>query len=307
MAYTAEELEGLTDAEREAINFDDTNVTDSDVDAAPAAPPAVAVADPKPADAKPDPAAADPAAAAAPVAEPAAAAAPAAEPAAAPAPAPAVAPEPAQASFLVIAPPADAKEKLEKIAADKTALAEQFDAGEVTAAQYQAKLDELNDAKLDITQAVNNAKLTAQLEENRAKQVWGAQCDAFMATDAGKEYAADKALLDQFDEAVIALAKMPSNRNLSGDALLVKAHKFVQMERGIVTPPAAAAPGAKQLPKPRDPLPPTLQNVPSADVTDTSGGQYAHLDRLASSDPIAYERELAKMSDTARDAYMRAG
>lgn len=318
MAYTAEDTKDLTDAEREALAFDDSNVTDADVVAAAPeadAAPAVAVADAKPAE--PVAAVTKPADDAAPAAPDAAAApeaaAPAAEPAAAAAPEPAVTAAAPVAdltpSLLVIAAPTDAPEKLAKIADDKAALANEFDAGDITGAEFQRRLDVLNKDERAIETAVNNANLTAQLEQNRAKQVWGAQCDAFMASDAGKPYMADKALMDQFDETVKAISMMSHNRKLPGDQILAKAHAMMNLERGISSAPGAnqtTAPAAKALPKPKDPLPPTLQNVPSADVTDTGGGQFAHLDRMASNDPIGYERELAKMTDAQRDAYMRA-
>ena len=42
-------------------------------------------------------------------------------------------------------------------------------------------------------------------------------------------------------------------------------------------------------------------------ANDTDDGKFAHLDRLAESDPLAFEAALAKMSDAQRDEYMQAG
>ena len=42
-------------------------------------------------------------------------------------------------------------------------------------------------------------------------------------------------------------------------------------------------------------------------MNDTDGGRFAVLDRLAATDPIAYEDALAKMPEAERNAYMAAG
>ena len=54
-------------------------------------------------------------------------------------------------------------------------------------------------------------------------------------------------------------------------------------------------------------VPPNLGKVPASTANDTDDGKFAHLDRLAESDPLAFEAALAKMSDAQRDEYMQAG
>lgn len=297
----------MTDEQKAFLNFDETDLKDEDAPAQNAAYPAPGT-DADAGDGKPAADPADPAAVVAPdAAAVPAVAEPAAEPAATAPPEPVV--PAAAAPLLNITAPADAKEQLDKISADKATLAEKFDAGDLTGAEFQRELDALNRDERKIETAVNNAELAAQMQQAQAKQVWVEQCETFMTTAAGKVYGADKALMAQFDETVKAIAVMPRNRGLTGDALLMKAHNMLQAELGnpVVAPPVVATPPTKPLPKPRDPLPPTLQNLPAADVTDTTGGQYAHLDRLASNDPAAYEAAMAKMSDGERDAYMKVG
>lgn len=304
---------GLTDIEKEFLNFDESGLKDEDVPKPQDPPAPAAVVDPAvPADGSAAAVVPDPAAAPAPVADSAvAAAAPAAEPAAAPAPAadPVAQPSP----FLVIQAPADAKEKLAKIAEDKAALATEFDAGDITGSVFQQRLDALNKDERGIELAVNNAELTAKMEYNRAKQAWDNSCDAFFKEAAASVYADPKAF-EAFNENVKAMASMPRNRGLTERQLLERTDTMTRAELGL--PPvvaaakpdaAAAAAAAKELPKPQPQLPPNIGSLPAADVTDTNGGQYAHLDRLASTDPIAYEEAVAKLSDSARDAYFKAG
>jgi len=305
----------LTDEERAVMDFDESALTDEEANAinATEAPAAAAPADAVavPPDGEPAAVPADPAAVAAPEVAPAPAATPAAEPAAAPAPA--VDPVAPQQQFLVIPPPADAAEKLAQIATDKAALAEKFDAGEITGSEFQTQLDTLNGDKQKIDMAVNNAELSAQLERNRAQQAWDAQCDTFFKEPAASIYT-DAATFAVFNENVKAMAPMPRNRGLSERQLLEKVDALTRAELGLPAraATAAAAPAPAAAPKPAAPpapkaFAPTLGALPTADVTDTSGGQYAHLDRLAGTDPIAYEAEVAKLSDSARDAYFKAG
>lgn len=307
----------LTEEEQKFLDFDESNLTDADAQALNAQAPAELSADPAvdpavPGDGDPAADAADPAAAPAPAVDAApAAAAPAAEaqPAAAPAPEPVAAAQ----QFPVIAPPADAAENLAKIATDKAALAEQFDAGEITGKEFTAQMEALSEAKLKIDLAVNNAALSAQMEHNRAKQAWDNSCDAFFKEPAASIYT-DPKTFEAFNENVKAMAAMPRNRGLSERQLLEKVDLLTRIELGLpaavtsaaAPAQAAAAPAAKVPPKPHA-FPPNVGALPAADVTDTSGGQYAHLDRLASNDPIAFEEAVSKLSDSARDAYFKAG
>ncbi len=306
--------DGLTEEERAALTADegaenvDTTVAATDdsataalddqetKDAAAAEPDAAAVA----VDPVADAGAADVAAAAA-IAEPAAA-----TPVEA-----ASKPSPAPAPLLVATAPADADAQLAKIATDKAALADKFDEGDLTAREYQAQLDTLNKAELNLTLDVREAQLAAKLELQREKNDWDSQCSSFLAShpeyDGGK---GDRFI--QLNETIKAIARMPSNAGISGDKLLAKAHAFVQMELGE-TPAkapvaAAAAPAAKPalaiVPKPV--IPPNIGKLPAADMSDTNGGEFAALERLASSDPIAYEEQLNSMSEAARNKYLRA-
>ena len=44
--------------------------------------------------------------------------------------------------------------------------------------------------------------------------------------------------------------------------------------------------------------------MPSAEIESTTGGKYAVLDRLASTDPLGYEAALERMSEAERNAYL---
>jgi hypothetical protein len=207
----------------------------------------------------------------------------------------------------VIQAPADADEQLKKIAADKDALAEKFDAGDLTGAEFNKQLDAFNKAERGIETLVNNADLAAKLEVQRRQNEWDRQCASFF--DANKQYN-DPALFEQFNDTVKAVAMMPRNMKLTGDQVLVKAHNMLQAELGNPITAPATAPATKaeaKLPAPQPQLPPNVGALPAADVTDATGGRFDALNRLAmSGDVEGYEAALSKLSPADHEAYMRA-
>ena len=93
-------------------------------------------------------------------------------------------------------------------------------------------------------------------------------------------------------------------------SILPRAHKLAiaEMRKAMGLP---AEDTGKPAPKPtgnkRD-LPPSLANVPAADITETTdNGEFAYLDRLAEKgDGLAYETALGKLSDEARERYLES-
>ena len=92
--------------------------------------------------------------------------------------------------------------------------------------------------------------------------------------------------------------EQPSRRDLE------KAYKQWTEDLGIAD---AGIQKSQPKQKKQNIVPPNLGKVPAATANDTDDGKFAHLDRLAESDPLAFEAALAKMSDAQRDEYMQAG
>lgn len=181
---------------------------------------------------------------------------------------------------------------------------EKFDDGELTAKEMRAELERLNKAERQLEFQVHEAQLAAKMEEQSRMNAWVAQANAF-AKEHG--YADNQRKYFMLDQEVRAIAATPDGAKLSGAQILEQAHKNL-VEAGIATPkaaPAAAKPAAKGK-APAPDLPPNLARVPAADVDDAAGGQWADLDRLATTNPIAYEAKLAAMSDADRDRYLAA-
>ena len=292
----------LTEEEKAALAFDDSDEK-------------TAVFDP---DAVPDPAA-EPAPAAAevdpdlpPVAEPEAAPE---VPAAEATPEPEAKPEPAKqevapthAPILVVQAPEDAQAKLAEFAKKRDEVFQKFDDGEITNAEYNKQLADLNDERLGILLHIERANLAQQLESQRIQNQWVNDCNTFLAqhpeySDQNSEH------YKLLNETIMALATMPSNQGLANDKALAKAHRMVMAELGG-TAPAAAAPATPakvvQHNVPKPPAPPNIGNLPAASMNDTTGGEFAALDRLGKSGDVeGYEAALDKLTDAQRARYLK--
>lgn len=204
------------------------------------------------------------------------------------------------APLLVAQVPADVDAKLAEISEQKNALLDQFDSGDITAKEYQQQLDALAKSERQIERQQDRAELAASMEEQRLKNEWDRTCNEFLAGNA--VYKDNPRLYKALDAEVRELANKPDTANWSGPKILAEAHKNLKEAFGFQD---GTKPPPKEI-KPARELPPNLAKVPAADVESTSGNRYAVLDRLANSDPIAYEETLNKMSASERDAYLQS-
>lgn len=204
------------------------------------------------------------------------------------------------APLLVPTLPQDAEARLTEIGTKKEALLEQFDNGDITAREYQKQLDALNKDERQLEYQINEAKLAEKLNLQQQQNDWQATCNRFV--DDHPIYKNNQRLYNALDAEVRTLAQKPETANWTGQKFLDEAHKNLKEAFGF----QEAAPTGKKPAAPRPDLPPNLAKVPAADVEDTNGGKFAVLDRLLSTDPIAYEEALAKLPEAERNAYMAA-
>lgn len=204
------------------------------------------------------------------------------------------------APILVAQPVADAEARLAEIASKKDEILTQFDDGDITGKEYQKQLEELSKQERKIEFEVHEAQLAAKLEQQRLQNDWNATCNTFIEKHTA--YKEMPWLYMQLDAKVRELATKPETAQWSGQKFLDEAHK--ELREKYKFPEADAKPSDTQR-QPRE-LPPNLAKVPAANLEDTNGGRFAVLDRLANSDPIAYEEALNKLSATERDAYLAA-
>lgn len=210
--------------------------------------------------------------------------------------------QPQPAPLLVAQVPENVDAKLAEITTQKGSLLDQFDNGDITAKEYQLQLDALNKQERQIERQIERAETAAEMEKQRLQNDWNATCNSFV--DRNPIYKDNQRLYKALDAEVRELATKPETANWSGQRFLDEAHKNLKAAFGFQD--GAPAPDTKRKTPPQRELPPNLAKVPAADVEDTNGGRFAALDRLANSDPVAYEETLNKMSAAERDAYLSA-
>jgi len=195
--------------------------------------------------------------------------------------------------------PANADARLKEIEAELDALDGQVDDGEITMKEFRAKERALRSESADIREQMMRASISRDAEV----QTWFKQTvPAFLAEH--PEYEAGGILHDMLNTKVKALqaAAAEAGNSQTSPAILRQAHESVRAELakvGLEKKSATTQDGAKKE-KPKRELPPTLAHVPAADISDTDS-EFAYLDRLSGD---AYEDALAKLSDDQRDRYL---
>jgi hypothetical protein len=263
----------LTDAEREAMKDDDD--TDSGGDDGDADDGTDAAADQQPAAAAQEPA----------------------EPAQAASEAPAV-------PLIRAEDTTAATARLAAIDTEAENLSTRFDDGDMTAKEYAAALQKLETERRDLDWSVRKASLAAEVAEQQATQAWFSTVSEFLA-EHPEINPENKLVYASFDLAVRSVTGDEANAALTGRQKLAKAYEAWSTAFSI-KPAGKPAPAAQERPAApaRRPMPPSLANLPAADVTSVEDGKYAALDRLADTNPLAFEAAMERMSDAERDAYM---
>ena len=198
----------------------------------------------------------------------------------------------------------ETQSRLDAITTEKTELMEKLDDGEITTKEFTAAVDKLNDEKNQLS----NALARQQDADNAVTTAWYKDVEKFLAKN--PDISANKTRLQSFDTVVREITADPANAQLSNRKQLELARTTWRAEMGIAEPANAAKEGEapKPAPKPAKPkpaLPPTLHNVPAADVNDAADGKYSYLDALLNAGKtIEYEDALAKLSDADQDDYL---
>jgi len=202
--------------------------------------------------------------------------------------------------------PADAKAKLEEIDAQRDKLAEQFDAGEITAKELFAQQRTLDRQSREIERAIERAEDAHDMSVS----VW-TQTTVPTFLDANTHYRDNQTLNGMLDAEVrrLQVEASKAGKDPLSPSILKAADEAIRASLGAFGVPAAKPAGDKPAgdkqaaadPKPGKPeIPPTLGQVPASEISGTDS-KFASLDRL---DPIDLEVAMAKMSDADREAFL---
>jgi hypothetical protein len=191
--------------------------------------------------------------------------------------------------------PADFNDRVTALNEREDALVEKFEEGDLTTKEYNAELRKINKERGDLEWLARKAELSQEASKGEAERDWYGEVDAFLKDH--PEIMLNQTRTSSYDAIVreVTSATMKAG-GTPGRADLEKAHKQWANDLGITV---AADPGRKPQKGPKN-VPPTLANAPAADITETEDGKFAQLDRLAETDPLAYERAISKMTSTSR-------
>ena len=199
--------------------------------------------------------------------------------------------------------PADIEAKRTALDTQEDDLVKKFDEGDITFAEYNKELRSLNRERADLDRAELKAELAQEAQQSQVEQTWQTTANTFVAehpliSKNETTWSSFDAIVRRVTAETMQKGEQPSRRDLE------KAYKQWTEDLGITDAGIQKSP-SKQ--KKQNIVPPNLGKVPAATANDTDDGKFAHLDRLAESDPLAFEAALAKMSDAQRDEYMQAG
>lgn len=199
--------------------------------------------------------------------------------------------------------PADIEAKRTALDTQEDDLVKKFDEGDITFAEYNKELRSLNRERADLDRAELKAELAKEAQQSQVEQTWQTTANTFVAehpliSKNETTWSSFDAIVRRVTAETMQKGEQPGRRDLE------KAYKQWTEDLGISD---AGTEKLQPKQKKQNVVPPNLGKVPAATANDTDDGKYAHLDRLAESDPLAFEAALAKMSDAQRDEYMQAG
>lgn len=209
---------------------------------------------------------------------------------------------------------ADYDQQIAGFKEDRNQLLAQFDDGELTGTELQAKLDELDEQSDAVKSQKAVAANAAQQDENNWNNAVNGYFDKYEALKS------NQAVLSAFDGAVRSVTGNPAFAGLPFDKQLSIAHEQLVVSakhsglQGVpeiagAKPPADPKPGqqAKQASgqaKPMREPPQTLANVPASDVSGVADSPFAQLERLfESGDSDAIEAAMQKLTPEQRDEF----
>ncbi|MBD9539938.1 hypothetical protein IB276_10795 [Ensifer sp. ENS04] len=201
--------------------------------------------------------------------------------------------------------PPDINDKIKNLDDERDRIAASFDDGDLTAQEMRAKLKPI-EQELD---ALKDRRTAANVSRDLAIETYKTQTvPAFFKEHT--QYEKGTVLYDMLDTELRKL--QAASLDPLNPKHLQKAHEIIDGQLRKALGDGAVAkkdPGTKtpagKTPAPKREIPPTLANVPSADITDAEdGGEFSYLDRLANTNVEAYEQALGKLSDDKRERYL---
>ncbi|MDB6178997.1 hypothetical protein PAF17_16010 [Paracoccus sp. Z330] len=209
-----------------------------------------------------------------------------------------------------------------------TEINDAYDDGELTSAEMREKIKDLNKEYATAQREVGDIERHNERQEEEYRSAWFSKTDAFMQQHpeyAGKEKidGVDGSAMEVFDQSLRFVTGNANYQSMTMDQKIREAAKiadaYVEQQTGKkLTDPApkqdvgkdggkakeadteTIGDGPKRGPRPEAPR--TLANVTTATDNEITDGRFAAVDRA---DGLEAEREISRMSEAEREAYLR--
>ena len=196
-----------------------------------------------------------------------------------------------------------AQAKLTEIDAALDALAEKYEAGELSFKDYRRAERDLSAQQNALRTEAVKAEVYADMQRQQSLREWNSAVEAFRADPANQAFESP-AIIPMMNSQLNALWQEPGIAEKSHRWVLDEAKRRVQTQLRAVLGVAEAKPEAKPVtPRPSAAavtIPPTLGRTPAA-LPNGAGGEFAALDSL---NGIALEDALARMKPEQRDRWL---
>lgn len=190
-------------------------------------------------------------------------------------------------------------DKLAAIDASTAELVAKFQDGEIDMAGFMAEKSKLDAEKIQLTVSAEQAKFAERQNTDSRAQRWAWEQERFFANKANAETYKDGIVLAALDAQVKQLAGDPANSKRPAGWFLEEADRLVRERFGG----AQKSPAAKSRQPDLSAVPKTLAQLPAADIAETGDGEFAYLDKL---DGMALEKALSKMTPEQEARYLGA-
>lgn len=199
------------------------------------------------------------------------------------------------------APVEDFETKMAEIDARKRELRAQYREGDIDIDTYEEQREAVDGEALALREAQFKAQIAEEQQQQVQQQRWQWEIERFLAQPANAQYRTDaqNSRNSELDAVVRVLGQDPKNSEKPMTWFLEEADRWVRARYGETEKPAD-----KPKPKTKAPIPPSLANLPAADLADVEGDdEFAKLDRVE--DGMELERMLSKMSEAEQARYLR--
>lgn len=215
-------------------------------------------------------------------------------------------PVPAAAEFspeFRAAVPEGLDDRLTALDAEKVGLVTKFQDGEIDMAGFMSESSRLDNERMQLVVARENAKFADNQNKSQREQRWEWEQERFFGNEKNATTYKDPVMVAALDSQVKILANDAANNRRPASWFLEEADRLVRarFSAPVEQKPAPKTPGNRQ--PDLSVVPKTLSNLPAADLSETDSGEFAYLEKL---DGIALEAALRKLSPEQEQRYLGA-